>query len=382
MVTLVGEPTREQEGFVSGSRGLVILIALAVFLFTVFLTIALMPDLVVGLTKYLVLYASAFLLYVLSLWALKKTPDTRRVLVFILVSGALFRLMFINTWPTLSTDYYRYMWDGKVANHRINPYLYCPGSPHLEHLRDAKWHWINFRGTNTPYPPASQIVFWAAYKLGHGRPAPLKLILFLFDAITVFFVLKLLKHFGLPLNRILVYAWNPLVVMELFSSGHQDTIGTAFTWMAIYCTVVLARPMMSGVSMAASVIAKFYAIPLLPLFLRKGRVRFCAGFAVTAGLLYLPYLSGGKRVLAGFGSYASGWRVLGPIVPLTDRVFSLFTRRLESSARSPRPSACSPVRNRCSSCRVRTSTQATSGGLRSSRAPHRRPSSERLRFSQ
>ena len=38
--------------------------------------------------------------------------------------------------PYLSSDIYRYVWDGRVMAAGINPYRYVPADPHLEALRD------------------------------------------------------------------------------------------------------------------------------------------------------------------------------------------------------------------------------------------------------
>ncbi|WP_287090190.1 hypothetical protein [Methylobacterium sp.] len=39
--------------------------------------------------------------------------------------------------PFLSSDIYRYVWDGQVQAAGINPYRYIPADPALERLRDA-----------------------------------------------------------------------------------------------------------------------------------------------------------------------------------------------------------------------------------------------------
>jgi len=44
------------------------------------------------------------------------------------------RLMVLGEDPILSSDIYRYIWDGRVQGAGINPYRYIPADPHLARL--------------------------------------------------------------------------------------------------------------------------------------------------------------------------------------------------------------------------------------------------------
>ena len=55
--------------------------------------------------------------------------------VVLLVAAAL-RLPLIVSPPFLSTDIYRYVWDGRVQAAGVNPYRYLPADPALASLRD------------------------------------------------------------------------------------------------------------------------------------------------------------------------------------------------------------------------------------------------------
>ena len=72
----------------------------------------------------------------------------------------------------MSTDIFRYVWDGRVQAAGINPYRHVPADAALQHLRDdAIYPYIN-RADYAPtiYPPMAQIVFFLVTRISRvGR---------------------------------------------------------------------------------------------------------------------------------------------------------------------------------------------------------------------
>ena len=60
----------------------------------------------------------------------------RPTLAVILGVALALRLALLFEPPNLSTDAYRYVWDGRVQGAGVNPYLHVPAAPALEALRD------------------------------------------------------------------------------------------------------------------------------------------------------------------------------------------------------------------------------------------------------
>src|SRR4051812_27006862 len=75
-------------------------------------------------------------LYLAAAWLIIRRRDeaglARKALVSILLVGAAMRLIVIAA-PPVSSDIYRYIWDGRVQAAGINPYRYVPAD---EVLRD------------------------------------------------------------------------------------------------------------------------------------------------------------------------------------------------------------------------------------------------------
>ena len=68
---------------------------------------------------------------------LGERSDQRSALLIILAGAVAMRLALLFVEPYLSSDIYRYIWDGRVQAAGINPYRYVPKAPELAQLRDA-----------------------------------------------------------------------------------------------------------------------------------------------------------------------------------------------------------------------------------------------------
>jgi hypothetical protein len=121
--------------------------------------------------------------------------------------------------PYLSTDIYRYIWDARVQASGVSPYDYVPADPNLRHLRDADiYQKINRKDyAHTIYPPAAQIAFFAISRFGESVLA-MKAGIAVCDLTTIGILLILLR-LNQPLERVILYAWHPLVVWEFGSAG-------------------------------------------------------------------------------------------------------------------------------------------------------------------
>ncbi|HQT38590.1 MAG TPA: hypothetical protein PK231_04125 [Acidocella sp.] len=231
-------------------------------------------------------------------------------LVFILGTAMILRLMVVGTQPFLSTDIYRYIWDGWVQAAGINPYQFIPDDPHLAFLRDAAvFPHIN-RASYAPtiYPPAAQICFFIAdalVKLLHLPPVlGMKFAILGFEAAAMGAMLLVLDAASLPRSRILIYAWNPVSLWEFAGSGHVDAItlcAIAFAMLA----ASRARHGIAGALLGVAVLTKFLPIILAPALWRRWDWKFPTALLVTMLVLYLPYLSVGWSVFGFLGGYTA-----------------------------------------------------------------------------
>jgi hypothetical protein len=248
----------------------------------------------------------------------------RHALLIILATAALARLALLFA-PPLSTDIYRYVWDGRVQAAGINPYRYRPADPHLVFLRDATiYPNINRKATAlTIYPPAAQLLFFSVTRLADSVTG-MKAAMVGFELLTVAMLLALLRSRNLPLTRVLLYAWHPLPLFEFAGSGHIDAAAIALMMLA--CWLAQRRQALeAGLALGVAVTAKFFPLVIAPALYRRWGWRLPVAAALVVIAFYLPYLGVGSQVLGFLPGYVQeeglangkGFFVLSAIDALT-----------------------------------------------------------------
>jgi hypothetical protein len=240
-------------------------------------------------------------------WVVGSSLSTRiehRALIVILLIAALLRGIALFAPQALSTDAFRYVWDGRVQAAGINPYRYIPVDPALSALRDdVIYPNINRADyAHTIYPPTAQLSFLAIERISDSVLG-MKLAMFAFDALTIACLIALLRRRGLPSSRVLLYAWHPLPVWEFAGTGHVDALAIALLMLA-FLAASRRAPLWTGVALAAATLVKFYPAVAGPALYRRWDWRMPVTFALTLVLLYAPYLGAGRAVFGFLSGYA------------------------------------------------------------------------------
>jgi len=238
-------------------------------------------------------------------WVLRRGARDRSGLLIVLAAGLLARLALLPSAPTLSEDVYRYLWDGRLVAHGVNPYPHAPSDPALARLRNGLIPRLNHAEVPTIYPPAAQALFAAAASISE-TPLAWKVILLSLETLLVLALLRLLRDRGLPEERLLLYYWNPLVLVESFGSGHVDLAAAAFLVPSLLL-YERRRHARSGILFALAVLTKFIPGLLIPWLLRRRAWILLAVALLTSAILYAPFLSAGAALTTGLRIYARHW---------------------------------------------------------------------------
>jgi alpha-1,6-mannosyltransferase len=259
----------------------------------------LVPPLVALLAVTVLVYFAAVHL------VLRRTLPPRALWIVLIVAVAI-RLPILFTPPILSSDIYRYIWDGRVQLAGINPYLFVPADPALAKLRDAAIfpHINRADYAHTIYPPTAQVVFAATARVAQSVFAEKAFILG-FEVVAIFCALQLLRLAQLPAERVLIYAWNPVTVWSFACDGHVDAIGIALLAAALLLRC-LRRDGIAGVLFGAAILVKFLPAAVAPaLWRRDAGWRLGAAAAATVIALYACYAGVGWRVLGFLPGYSA-----------------------------------------------------------------------------
>jgi alpha-1,6-mannosyltransferase len=235
--------------------------------------------------------------YALAVWFVLSRRWNASALRIILITAMLARAVALLAPDALSTDVYRYIWDGRVQAAGINPYRYVPADPALSVLRDEDiYPNINrLEYAPTIYPPVAQMIFFLATRIQETWTA-MKLAVIGFEALTIAAIFAWLRRDGLPAERVLIYAWHPLPIWEFAGAGHIDVAAMAFLCLALLAAI-RGRAVATGAALALATLVKPFALVLAPALWRKADWRMPAAFAGVVLACYLPYLSVGWRVL-------------------------------------------------------------------------------------
>jgi hypothetical protein len=255
-----------------------------------------------GILFYVVIFLFLSVLYLIGVFlVIKMLPNEKtlwRLAGIIIFLAIIFRLGLIAPDPVvLSKDMYRYIWDGRVQQNGINPYLYPPGADELENMRDDKiFPNINRKDYPTLYPAGAQLFFRIFYILVGDSVTGYKSIMVFFDILTLLVLAALLHTWGLNLSRIIVYAWNPLVIFEIAYSGHLEGLAV-FLMLAAFYLYAIHKKIPAIIMLALSAAVKLYpALLLAALLNRKDRIKGIITFSATIMLLYLPFVGAGGKV--------------------------------------------------------------------------------------
>jgi alpha-1,6-mannosyltransferase len=257
--------------------------------------------------------------YLRTLGLLGKVAERNlRALALCLVLAALWRIPLLLMPPTLSTDVYRYVWDGRVQQLGYSPYLLVPSSVALRHLHTAETLRMNFPDLPTPYPPAAELFFRAVTTFDESARA-LKSAILLCDAAIVAVILWWLAASQRSPWWVLAYAWNPLVALEGAGNGHVDVLG-ALCLVVTAASLKRGRRTVAAVAFALAVGVKFVPATLAPLLWRRIRLRDAALSVATFAAFYIPFLRQGGLPLGSLGVYLANWRVNAPVYSALERI--------------------------------------------------------------
>jgi len=266
------------------------------------------------------------LIFLVAIIVLNKTDLSKVQILSILLIFFLIKILFISIDPMGSDDYYRYLWDGKVQAHGINPFLYAPDDLNLNPLHSELLpEKVSYPQIRTIYFPVSQFLFTLAYWISGENAIGLKIILLFAELLILISLYYLLRHFSFDLKYILIYAVLPLVFFQFFIDAHIDLVGVAFLLSSL-TLYLFNKKLFSYIILGLSISVKPTGLLLIPLLFQSEQKILEKLKAVFIPLIvfvitFLPYVFIATP-LDTIINYTAKWTFNGMIYNALDIFFS------------------------------------------------------------
>jgi alpha-1,6-mannosyltransferase len=238
------------------------------------------------------------------------TPNCANAFHFWIFIGIFLRLLVVFSFPNLSDDIFRFIWDGTLINSGIHPFQFTPTQliqhppiffPELLHSIYPK---LNSPDYFSVYPPVCQAVFTAATWLFPNNlwasAVAMKLFLFACEVGSIFLLKELLpSHLK---KNVLLYALNPLIIIDLCGNLHFEAAMIVGLLLCLYflkntnfqSPITNHQLFFAALALVFSIVSKLLTLMFLPFFVRYlGWKRgFLFGGLVILGVIgcFLPML--------------------------------------------------------------------------------------------
>jgi len=272
-----------------------------------------------GLPEYLLLHCAAALVFLAALALVRQgeragdAPGPRAFALALGLAVACRVVLLVGAEPSLSDDVHRYLWEGRVQLAGWNPYRTPPADPALAGLRDGVWLGVNHREVPAVYGPLLEALFAGLALLGAGLRG-LGAAFCLADLAVIALLRRLLVRRGRSAWWVLVWAWHPLVIMEVAGQRHLEAVPIALAVWALDLDES-GRRRGAALALGAAIAGKYLPLLALPAFVRRasgwrarlGRLGLVALPGAALGGVYLAW-PGPARPSAGLERYAEVWR--------------------------------------------------------------------------
>ena len=195
--------------------------------------------------------------------------------------------------------------------------LSFPTIPAVKGLHTSETRNLNNPELPSPYPPGAELFFRAVTSIQESTFA-LKMAFVACEIGIILVLLDLLRH-KQSVHLVLVFAWNPLLAIEVAGSGHIDIVGALLLLVSVAALERRWRTI-AAVGLGLAIAVKLLPIVLLPLYWKRVRLRDAALAVAVIGFLYVPFLNHGHVQIGSLGTYLKTFQFNGPVFAILSRV--------------------------------------------------------------
>jgi Glycosyltransferase family 87 len=274
------------------------------------------------------LLIGAWMAFIAAAWLLRKVPK-RTAVALVLIGGIGIQVAAVSAPPRMSSDLYRYIWDGRVQAAGIDPYQYVPTATQLDGLRNEFLFYprgeycvratyvsrhpaanltpgctrINRPTVPTIYPPVAEAYFLGVYYLhpADDSSTPIQAATALAAVLITVLLLFGLRRLGRDMRMAALWSWCPTVALEAGNSAHVDVIAVGLAAAAILLLATARttrRTVLGGILLGLAIATKLTPVLTVPALLRRRWVTVLAAAGSAFIAVYIPHVLrvGGKVI--------------------------------------------------------------------------------------
>lgn len=238
------------------------------------------------------LFGVMWLMFLIQ-WADQKI-STKKLIGY----GMMLRVIYLMFFPELSDDFWRFLWDGLVLNSGMSPYETLPivlaESTHFA-FADLLFQ-LNSPAYYSIYPPVLQSLFGLSAGASGGSSigfvVVLRVLVLMAELGSMILISKLLNAWKLNARNLMLYAFNPLVIVEFAGNLHGEVFMVFFLLLSLWF-LTEKRQLFSATAFGFAVGTKLLPLMFLPFFVKRfGWLKstiYGAVVALVVVLLYMPF---------------------------------------------------------------------------------------------
>lgn len=268
----------------------------------------------------------------------KKIPKN-----FLFTLAVLSQLVCFFHLPNLSTDFYRFIWDGEMWSNGINPYDYTPNEYLLANNETTPYLRSLYEGMGelsadnySCYPTFNQFYFYVSTVFTdtiRDSVFVMRVLLFCTHLLGGFACIQLLKLLKMDVNRAAWLFLNPLFLLECMGNLHFEGAMLSFVLLSIYLLMISKR-FWSAFALAAAIQLKLIPVLMVAnlsklLSMKRGLLfTFSVGMAVLALFAFCITLENGSHFFSSLKLYFSTFEFNSALVLPISEVLYFFAQFL------------------------------------------------------
>ncbi len=254
------------------------------------------------------LFMSMTLVYTVVFVWLRTVRLTTRQFRQAIVWAIIFSTALMMSTPLMSVDLYGYIFRAEIVNvHHVNPYHSAPAELGYGDIVPYADGVMPYGPLYTSYSLALQKAFGKNFATNVAGFRVVNLLLLAACAWIFFRIAKLLIPRWARASLVL-FIWNPFILVELINNGHNDVL-VLLSVLGSLWLLITKRPVWAGLALVAGALVKFVTIALLPIVVlwilwRRTSISrtlwqiggLLVATVILIALFYLPYHSFAENI--------------------------------------------------------------------------------------